>query len=98
MSNSNRNNRPRNPKISPEKYARLKAEAKAPYRGLRQFIYVAFGASGFLGGLIFLAEIAAGRNIETALPNFGLQIGVVALMVWLFRLEQKASERSSKSK
>jgi hypothetical protein len=27
-----------------------------------------------------------------------LQVGVVALMVWLFRLEQKASRRSSDSK
>jgi hypothetical protein len=98
MSNPNPNNRPPNPKISPEKYARLRAEAKAPYRGLRQFIYVAFGASGFIGAVIFLAEIAAGRNMETAIPNFALQIGVVALMVWLFRLEQKASNRSSKFK
>ncbi len=95
MSNPNPNNRPRNPKISPEKYARLQAEAKAPYRGLRQFIYVAFGASGFIGAVIFLAEIAAGRNMETTLPNFALQIGVVALMVWLFRLEQKASDREA---
>ncbi|NEP44687.1 MAG: DUF3493 domain-containing protein [Okeania sp. SIO2H7] len=95
---SNPNQRPRNPNISPEKYARLRAEAKAPYRGLRQFIYVAFGASGLIGAVIFLAEIAAGRNMESAIPNFALQIGVLALMVWLFRLEQKASDRSSNSK
>ncbi len=29
-----------NPKLSPEKYARLKAEAQAPYKGLRKFIYL----------------------------------------------------------
>ncbi|HBE19911.1 MAG TPA: DUF3493 domain-containing protein [Cyanobacteria bacterium UBA11149] len=78
---------PRN--LSPEKYARLRAEAKAPYRGLRKFIYVAFGASGFIGGLVFLAQLAAGKEVATAIPNLGLQIGIVALMVWLFRLEQK---------
>lgn len=98
MSNPNPKGRPPYPKISPEKYARLQAEAKAPYRGLRQLIYVAFGASGAIGAFVFLAQMAAGRNMESALPNFALQIGVLALMVWLFRLEQKASDRSSKSK
>ena len=76
--------------LSREKYARLKAEAQAPYRGLRKFIYLAFGASGFVGALIFLAQLAAGRDITSTLPNFALQIGVVALMVWLFRWEKKA--------
>ena len=81
----------------PEKYARLMAEAKAPYRGLRQFIYVAFGASGFIGGMVFLAQMLAGRDIEAALPNFALQVGVVALMVWLYRFEQRSSKRKSRS-
>ena len=76
-----------------EKYARLKAEAQAPYRGLRKFIYLAFGASGFIGALIFLAQLAAGRDITSALPNFALQIGVVALMVWLFRWEKKSEPK-----
>jgi len=80
--------------IAPEKYARLKAEAKAPYRGLRQFIYGAFGASGFIGAFVFFMQLLAGRNVETVLPNFALQVGVVALMVWLFRLEQRASRKS----
>ncbi len=79
--------------MSPEKYARLKAEAKAPYRGLRKFIYVAFGASGFIGGLVFLAQLIAGREVATAFPNLGLQIGIVALMIWLFRLEQRAERK-----
>ncbi|MGB7442369.1 MAG: DUF3493 domain-containing protein [Coleofasciculaceae cyanobacterium] len=75
-------------KLSSEKYARLKAEAKAPYRGLRKFIYGAFAASGLIGALVFLAQLAAGREVATAFPNFALQLGVVALMVWLFRLEK----------
>jgi hypothetical protein len=73
----------------PEKYARLKAEAQAPYKGLRIFIYLAFGASGFIGALVFLAQLAAGREVTTALPNFALQVGLVALTIWLFRLEKK---------
>lgn len=72
-----------------ELYARLKAEAKAPYRGLRKFVYVGFGASGFIGAVIFLSQLAAGREVASALPNLALQLGVVALMVWLFRLESR---------
>ncbi|NJK48590.1 DUF3493 domain-containing protein [Candidatus Gracilibacteria bacterium] len=76
-------------KTDPEKYARLKAEAQAPYKGLRLFFYLAFGASGFIGAVVFLAQLAAGRNITSALPNFALQIGLVALTIWLFRWENK---------
>lgn len=80
--------------IDPQLYAQLKAEAKAPYRGLRQFVYVSCALSGLVGGVIFLAQIIAGRDVEAALPNFALQAGVVALMVWLFRLEQRANRKS----
>ncbi len=76
-------------RLTPEQYAHLKAEAKAPYKGLRQFLYLAFGASGLIGALIFLSQLAAGRDVGVALPNFALQVGVLALMVWLFRQEQQ---------
>jgi hypothetical protein len=84
-------------KIPPDKYARLRAEAKAPYRGLRKFLYFGFGASGFIGALTFLARIATGRDLGRDLPSFALQIGVVALMVFFFRLELK-SENSQGTK
>jgi hypothetical protein len=80
------------PKTDPELYAQLRAELKTPYRGLRQFIYVAFGASGLIGSVVFLAQLAAGREIEAALPNLALQVGVVALMVGLFRWEQRRNK------
>jgi hypothetical protein len=76
----------------PEKYARLKAEAAAPYRGLRKFIYIAFGGSGAIGAFVFLAQTLAGRDLETAVPNLALQLGVIALMVWLFRLENRKAK------
>lgn len=80
----------RNPKnLSPEKYARLKAEAQAPYRGLRKFVYVSFGASGAIGAFIFFLQLLAGRQVSSTLPNLALQVGLVALMVWLFRLESR---------
>ncbi len=71
--------------LEPDKFARLRAEAKAPYRPLRKFIYLAFGISGLLGAFIFLVQIAAQRDVAEALPNLGVQIAVVALMVVLFR-------------
>ena len=76
-------------KISPEKYAKLKAEAKAPYRGLRKFIYAGLGASGFIGALTFLARIAAGQDLARDLPNFALQVGVVTLMIFLFKIDRE---------
>ncbi|WP_035992057.1 DUF3493 domain-containing protein [Leptolyngbya sp. KIOST-1] len=75
--------------MSSEKYARLKAEAQAPYKGLRKFIYGAVGASGAIGAFVFFTELLAGRDMGSALPNLAVQLGVVALMVVLFRLEKK---------
>lgn len=76
------------PKRDPELYARLRAEAKAPYRGLRRFIYLAFGASGLIGAFVFLAQVVAGEAIGSALPNLALQVGIVALMIFLFRIDR----------
>ncbi len=81
--------RARKNNLSPEKYAKLKAEALAPYKGLRKFFYVAFGASGLMGAFVFLTKLAAGQDITSNLPNFALQVGVVVLMVFLFLREKK---------
>lgn len=83
----------RPPNMSREKYQYLMAEAKAPYRGLRKFIYGAFGASGAIGAFVFLGQIAAGRDLGNAVPNFLLQTGLVALMVFLFRWENRAAKK-----
>jgi uncharacterized membrane protein YccC len=81
------------PGMSPEKYKRLMAEAKAPYKGLRKFVYGTFAASGAIGAFIFFTQVLAGRDVGTALPNLALQVGVVALMVFLFRLESRKSDK-----
>ena len=80
-------------RMKSEQYARLKAEIAAPYRGLRQFIYIACGASGFIGALIFFSQLVAGRDVDSALPSLALQIGVVTLMVFLWRWEQRRQRR-----
>jgi hypothetical protein len=88
LSNHSNQKKKRNSTLNAQKYAYLKAEAKAPYKGLRKFFYLAFAASGFLGALIFLSQLIGGKNISSALPNLALQLGVIALMVWLFRWEE----------
>jgi ATP/ADP translocase len=84
-------------KLDPDLYAQLRAEAKAPYRGLRQVVYASFGASGLIGAVIFFAQLLAGREVAAVLPNFALQVGVVALMVWLYRIESRASRKSTET-
>jgi hypothetical protein len=87
--------------LTPEKYARLRAEAKAPYKGFRQFFYLAFAASGLIGAFVFLAKLATGQDVSTNLSNLLLQVGLVALMVFLFRWEEnraKSKVKSQKSK
>ncbi|MBO3462136.1 DUF3493 domain-containing protein [Aetokthonos hydrillicola Thurmond2011] len=81
-------NNSKNP-IKPEQYARLRSEAAAPYRGIRKFIYAACGASGLIGTITFFSQLLARRDWNNALPNLALQIGVVALMVFLWRLEKE---------
>ncbi len=73
----------------PEKYAHLKAEAKAPYRGLRKFVYISLGAWGGIGAFVFLTALLAGKGDPgTNMGNLALQIGLVALMVLLFRRDR----------
>ncbi|MEO0406075.1 MAG: DUF3493 domain-containing protein [Cyanobacteria bacterium P01_A01_bin.135] len=83
MSNPNRNRQ-----VDPELYQRLIEESKAPYRGLRRFIYFSVGASGLIGAFVFLMQSLAGKNLERSLPNLALQVGIVALVGWLLRRDR----------
>ncbi|MDD1416701.1 DUF3493 domain-containing protein [Dolichospermum sp. ST_con] len=81
---------PNSPKnLKPQQYERLRAEAAAPYRGLRQFIYIGVGTSGFIGAFVFFFQLLARRDIEQALPNFAIQLGVIGLMVLLWKWENR---------
>lgn len=74
--------------LNEEQLSRLRAEAKAPYRGIRRFFYIALGGSAFLGGFVFLMKAIAGENLERTLPNLLLQIAVCTIIVLLWRREQ----------
>jgi Low psii accumulation1 / Rep27 len=79
---------------NPEKYAALTAEAQAPFRSLRLFVYASCVISAGVGGMVIFLGILAGRNLEVAIPNFAVNAGVVALMTWLFLKENKAKDQA----
>ncbi|MBE9030980.1 DUF3493 domain-containing protein [filamentous cyanobacterium LEGE 11480] len=78
----------------PDKYASLVAEAQAPFRNLRLFVYAACSVSGAVGGFVFFFRILAGRDLSQTIPNFAVQAGVVALTTWLFLKETKAKKNA----
>ena len=85
-------------KLNPEQYERLRNEAKAPYRGLRIFIYMAFAGSGFIGAVIFFTRLIAGKGeLESNLGNLALQNGVLALVIWLYRIDRSKKTVKPKS-
>lgn len=82
----------------PEKYAHLRAEAAAPYRGLRRFFYATCAASGAIGGFIFGIQLLAGRGVENTGLNLIVQVGVVTLMAWFWRLENRAEQKEASNR
>lgn len=77
---------------SPDYLNRLRKEAQAPYRGLRQVFYLVFAASGLMGGLILGLKAIASQGGENIGWSLALQIGVVVSMVSLWRWERKRSQ------
>ncbi|AGY57839.1 DUF3493 domain-containing protein [Gloeobacter kilaueensis] len=73
--------------------ARLLTEAANPFRKLRLWLYLAFGASGVIGFFVAFFRVLAGRELQSSLINLAVQSGVIALMVILWRFEaQRESE------
>ncbi|XFA73024.1 DUF3493 domain-containing protein [Thermosynechococcaceae cyanobacterium Okahandja] len=72
---------------------RLRSEAQAPYRGLRRVFYGVFAASGCMGGFILGLKWLAGTAPADVGWSLVLQMGVVALMVVLWRWDQPRSPR-----
>ena len=85
---------PPSSQLDPDKYKRLRAEARAPYRGLRLFAYGGLGASAAIGGFVFFFRVLAGRDLAHDVPNLALQVGAFALMAWLFRFEKRRADRA----
>jgi hypothetical protein len=73
---------------TPQDYEKLKAELKAPFLGVRRFVYLACGASGSVGAYIFVTQLLAGRGETNTLNNLAVQMGVIGLMILLYRIDR----------
>ncbi len=82
-----------NKALSQQDRAKLMAEMAAPYRGLRQFIYLGVGASGTIGAFVFFFRVLAGRDLATAVPSLALQLGLMGAAYGLMVLENRAQTR-----
>ncbi|CEJ42926.1 DUF3493 domain-containing protein [Umezakia ovalisporum] len=81
-------------RLNPEQYARLKAEMATPYRGVRQFIYIGFGASALIGAFIFFFQVLAGEDVNSTVPNLALQLGILAVIIFLWKKDKNRQTRS----
>ncbi len=76
-----------------QKYAFLKAEIKAPYKGLRKLFYFTFAASGFIGIFFILPRVITGQNLSENLYNLFVQIAVIILMISLYLWEERDKKK-----
>ncbi|QQE65949.1 hypothetical protein GFS31_26420 [Leptolyngbya sp. BL0902] len=80
--------------MSPERYARLRAEAKAPYRGLRRVVYLTAGASAAIGAFIMITQGLAGRATADLGLNLLIQFGVLGTAGLLLWLESRGAKKT----
>ncbi|CAL5031137.1 unnamed protein product [Urochloa decumbens] len=79
--------------------ARIRSEVLSPYRSVRMFFYLAFMASGALGGLIALTRLlpalsdpARSAGAGETLRGLGIDAAAVALFAFLYARESKAKD------
>jgi hypothetical protein len=79
--------------------AKIRSEVLSPFRSVRMFFYLAFIASGSLGGLIALTQLlpALGNPARAAgavdtLKGLGIDVAPVALFAFLYSRERKAKD------
>ena len=64
-------------KIDPELKKKLLKETRAPFKGLRRILWIAFSGSALLGLLIMLSKIASGSELQQ--NNLLIQLGACIL-------------------
>ncbi|GJN02398.1 hypothetical protein PR202_ga19744 [Eleusine coracana subsp. coracana] len=75
--------------------ARIRSEVLSPLRSVRMFFYLAFIASGSLGGLIALTQLLPARGATAAsetLEGLGIDVAAVALFAFLYARERRAKD------
>ena len=77
-------------KIDPELKKKLLKETKAPFKGLRKILWIAFTGSSFLGLLIMLSKISIGNEIQQ--KNLLIQIGACVLFTSLLYFDRNKED------
>ncbi|KAL6903537.1 hypothetical protein ACP4OV_004350 [Aristida adscensionis] len=79
--------------------AKIRSEVLSPFRSVRMFFYLAFMASGALGGLIALTQLlpalgspARAAGAADTLKGLGIDVGAVALFAFLYARESRAKD------
>lgn len=77
--------------------AKIRSEVLSPFRSVRMFFYLAFMASGALGGLIALTQLipalaspARAAGAADILKGLGIDVAAVLLFAFLYSRENKA--------
>ncbi|OAY32737.1 hypothetical protein MANES_13G042300v8 [Manihot esculenta] len=90
-------NKPSPPEISSA--AKIRSEVLSPFRSVRMFFYLAFIASGAMGGLIATTQLIAaltnparGAQASDILKGLGIDIGAVSLFAFLYYRENNAKK------
>ena len=73
-------------KIDPKLKKKLLKETKAPFKGLRRVLWIAFTGSAFLGLLIMLFKIGSGGELQQ--NNLLIQLGACILFPTLLILDR----------
>ena len=77
-------------KIDPELKKKLLIESKAPFKGLRRILWIAFSGSAFLGLLIMLSTIASGNELQQ--NNLLIQLGACIVFPILLFLDRNKED------
>ncbi|KAJ8749133.1 hypothetical protein K2173_013740 [Erythroxylum novogranatense] len=79
--------------------AKIRSEVLSPFRSVRMFFYLAFIASGALGGLIATTQLIAALNnpsraaeVTEILKGLGIDIGAVSIFAFLYSREDNAKK------
>lgn len=79
--------------------AKIRSEVLSPFRSVRMFFYLAFMASGALGGLIALTRLlpalsdpARAAGAADTLKGLGIDVAAVSLFAFLYSRESRAKD------
>ncbi|KDP26437.1 hypothetical protein JCGZ_17595 [Jatropha curcas] len=91
-------NRPSSP-TDVSSTAKIRSEVLSPFRSVRMFFYLAFIASGALGGLIATTQLIAAltnpsraAEVPETLKSLGIDIGAVSIFAFLYYRENNAKQ------